>query len=209
MSWQRRQYAAWVATMDESVGKVLDAVDSLGLRERTIVVFLSDHGYSVEARANYGGGNAGPFRGHKFTVWEGGIRVPCIVSWPGKIPQGEVRGQMAVSVDWFPTLCAYCGIKHPERILDGYDIRNLIASGEAPTPHKVFGWEFGGMWAVRKGKWKLVAEKKNRDSPYSYFLSDMFLDVSETKNIAGRHPQVVEDLKALHEKWRRDVTRNR
>ncbi|MCH9022208.1 MAG: sulfatase-like hydrolase/transferase, partial [Planctomycetes bacterium] len=90
----RKSYAALVSTLDEKIGLVIDKIDQLGLRENTIIIFLSDHGHSVEVRTNSGGGSAGPYRGHKFTLWEGGIRVPCIISWPGQIPQNQVRDQI-------------------------------------------------------------------------------------------------------------------
>jgi len=86
----RGLYAAFVSTLDEKIGLVVSKVDELGLRDNTIIIFLSDHGHSVEARTFGGGGNAGPFRGHKFTLWEGGIRVPCVISWPGHI-QSQAR----------------------------------------------------------------------------------------------------------------------
>ena len=91
----RRMYAEFISTMDEMVGEVVGHLDRLGLRDDTIIIYLSDHGHSVEARTFGGGGDSGDFRGHKFTLWEGGIRVPCIVSWPSRIPRGVVRSQMA------------------------------------------------------------------------------------------------------------------
>ena len=97
--------------MDEKIGAFINKVDALGLRESTLIIFLSDNGHSVEERANFGGGATGPYRGHKFTLWEGGIRVPCIVSWPGTIPEGEVRGQVAASIDWLPTTATTRGCR--------------------------------------------------------------------------------------------------
>ncbi|MDP6721930.1 MAG: sulfatase-like hydrolase/transferase, partial [Pirellulaceae bacterium] len=95
----RRMYAAFVSTTDEKIGELLAKVEELGLTDDTIVVFQSDHGHSMEVRTFGGGGNAGPYRGAKFSLFEGGIRVPAMISWPGHLPQGEVRDQMAVSVD--------------------------------------------------------------------------------------------------------------
>jgi len=209
MTWQRRQYGAWVSTMDDAIGEVLAKVDELKLRERTLIVFLSDHGHSIESRANGAGGNAGKFRGNKFTLWEGGIRVPCVASLPGRIPQGETRDQMAVSADWLPTICQYCGVDTPKRILDGQSIVPLIESPTAPTPHEVFYWQSGGQWAVRRGDWKLVATgARNRpDAKAELFLSNMAEDVTETNNIARQHPEIVRELVDLHEKWTVDVKR--
>jgi len=207
LSWQRQEYGAWVSTMDHAIGEVLAKVDELKLREDTLIVFLSDHGYSVESRANGGGGNAGQFRGTKFMLWEGGIRVPCVASWPGRIPQGQVRGEMAVSADWLPTICQYCGVQPPKRILDGKSIVRLIESPEVKTPHEVFHWQSGGQWAVRRGDWKLVATgSRNRGGAEAeLFLSNMTEDVTETKNIAAKHPEIVKELIDLHKNWTVDV----
>lgn len=203
MTWQRREYAALVSTMDEAVGEVLARLDELGLREKTMVVFLSDHGHSTESRANFGGGNAGPYRGCKFTLWEGGIRVPCIVSLLGRIPSGERRDQIATSLDWFPTICRYCNVEPPKRKIDGRDITHLTESPKAQTPHDVFHWQSGKFWAVRRNNWKLVAEKKSRKSKANpaLFLSDMSKDVTESKNLADKHPQIVAELSGLHHCW--------
>ncbi|MBN2474154.1 MAG: sulfatase-like hydrolase/transferase [Pirellulales bacterium] len=209
MTWQRRQYGAWVSTMDDAIGEVLAKLDALKLREKTLVVFLSDHGHSIELRANGGGGNAGSFRGNKFTLWEGGIRVPCVASLPGRIPQGEARAQMALSVDWFPTICEYCGVDLPQRKLDGKSLARLIESPAAKTPHEVFHWQSGGQWAVRQGDWKLVATTGRGEARArtELFLSNMAEDVTETTNIAGEHPEIVEALGDLHKNWVEEVKR--
>ena len=207
----RRSYAALVSTLDEKIGFVLDKLDEFGLRENTLVIFLSDHGHSVEERTNFGGGNAGPFRGHKFTFWEGGIRVPCIVSWPGRIPEEEVRGQVAISTDWLPTIAHYCGVEPPDHMIDGENIAPLIESPDAPSPHDVLHWERRDQWAVREGNWKLVingpaSTLDGKEIPAEkVFLSDLAKDPGETRNLAEEHPGVVERLTALHKAWRKDV----
>ncbi len=207
----RRMYAEFVSTMDEMVGKVVNHLDELGLREDTIIIYLSDHGHSVEARTFGGGGNSGDYRGHKFTLWEGGIRIPCIVSWPGRIPQGAVRKQMAASIDWMPTIAEYCGVRLPDRKIDGKNITSIIASDTAPSPHEVFHWETGKHWAIRQGDWKLVhngpaTDYKGRKIPQvEHFLSNLAEDVTETKNLALDHPKTVEDLTALHDQWLKEL----
>lgn len=207
LTWQRREYGAWVSTMDDAIGEVLAKVDELKLREKTLVIFLSDHGYSVESRANGGGGNAGQFRGTKFTLWEGGIRVPCLASWPGRIAQGETRDQLAVSADWFPTICQYCEVELPKRIIDGKSIVPIIESADAKTTHEVFHWQSGGQWAVRRGNWKLVASasRNKSDAKAQLFLSNMAQDVTETDNIAAQHPEIVQELIDLHKDWTVEV----
>jgi arylsulfatase A len=205
----RRMYAAFISTMDEMVGKVIDHLDESGLREDTLIIYLSDHGHSVEQRTFSGGGSSGDFRGHKFTLWEGGIRVPCIVSWPGRIPQNAVRNQTAVSIDWMPTIAQYCGIKPPEHKIDGTSIVSIIESPDAPSPHKVIHWQTsrGKHWAVREGNWKLVhngpaTDYKGHKLPKAEdFLSNIAQDATETKNIARSNPDIVRRLTNLHENW--------
>jgi len=207
----RRMYAAFVSTLDEMVGDIVDHLGNLGLREDTLIVFLSDHGHSVEERTFGGGGNSGPYRGHKFTLWEGGIRVPCIASWPGRIPQGAVRDQPAISIDWMPTIARYSGARPPDRKIDGRSIDAIIASAEAPSPHDVLHWETGRHWAVRQGDWKLVHNGPATDQPgrniakVENFLSNIAQDVTETKNLANEYPEIVERLTKLHQKWVQDV----
>jgi len=205
----RRMYAAFISTMDEMVGKVIDHLDESGLREDTLIIYLSDHGHSVEQRTFSGGGSSGDFRGHKFTLWEGGVSVPCIVSWPGRIPQNAVRNQTAVSIDWMPTIAQYCGIKPPEHKIDGKSIVSIIDSPDAPSPHKVIHWQTsrGKHWAVREGDWKLVhngpaTDYKGRKLPKAEnFLSNIAQDATETNNIAGSNPDMVNRLTNLHENW--------
>jgi arylsulfatase A-like enzyme len=209
----RRMYAAFISTMDEMVGEVVEHLDKAGLREDTIIIFLSDHGHSVEQRTFSGGGNSGDFRGHKFTLWEGGIRVPCIVSWPGRIPQNAVRNQMAISIDWMPTIARYCGIRGPEHEIDGKSIVSIIESPVAPSPHEVLHWQTarGNHWAVREGDWKLVRNGPATDykgiklPKAENFLSNIAQDATETKNIAGSHPDIVARLTRLHENWLRRI----
>ena len=88
----------------------MENLDELDLTNDTIVIFQSDHGHSEEERAHFGGGNSGPYRGAKFSLYEGGIRVPAFASWPGKIPSGAVRKQIATSPDWLPTIASLCEI---------------------------------------------------------------------------------------------------
>ena len=208
MKEPRKSYAAFLSTADELIGQVIEKINTLGLRKDTMIIYLSDHGHSVEERANYGGGDSGPYRGHKFTLWEGGIRVPSIVSWPGHFPENAVRDQMTVSIDYYPTIAHYCGAPIEHKI-DGKDISALITSEKAVSPHKVFFWDRGknGHWAVREGDWKLVkngppTKDRGLDLPAAEtFLSNLAEDVTETKNIADQYPEIVARLTKLHEKW--------
>jgi len=215
----RRMYAAFVSTTDEIVGRVLQRLDVLGLRENTVIVYQSDHGHSTEERTFGGGGSAGPFRGAKFSLFEGGIRVPAMISWPRVIPAGVVRRQLATACDWLPTLVSLCDLDAGERTFDGKDISAVLQSSDAKSPHNVFHWESGGgkknrQWAVRKGDWKLIGNPNdtsdmapitNDDRRFLVNLSD---SVHELENLAAEHPDVVRELEQLHNEWIRDVSQH-
>lgn len=205
----RNLYAAFLASQDERIGGLLAKVDELGLRERTIVVFQSDNGHSTEERAHFGGGSAGPYRGAKFSLFEGGIRLPAIVAWPGTLPEGEVRHQAAHAVDWLPTLTELCGIAPPDVVLDGRSLVPVIESAGAAEPHTALHWQTGNgpgaTWAVREGDWKLIANAwdtsrgDNAKTRYPIFLANLRDDPGEQTNLADQHPEVVRRLTQLHE----------
>lgn len=211
----RRMYAAFVSTTDEIVGRVLQHLQKQGLAENTIVVFQSDHGHSQEERTFGGGGSAGPYRGAKFSLFEGGIRVPAMVSWPKKIPAGEIRHQMATGCDWVPTLLSLTQQKYSAEDVDGKDLSGLILNND-DSPHEVFHWQSGGsrkapQWAVRKGKWKLIGNPKDTSgkAPVTAadqrFLVDLTDSVHELRNQASLHPDIVAELEKLHDQWINDV----
>ena len=213
---RRRKYAAFVSSMDEAIGQLLATLDRLQLREKTIIIFQSDHGHSQEERTFGGGGSAGPYRGAKFSLFEGGIRVPAIISWPGKIPAGEVRDQLCTACDWFPTIADLCEVPLPDRKLDGASIRPVIQSSSAPTPHSEFHWQTGrDQWAVRSGDWKLIGNPRDTSNKAALtaqdrlFLSNLARDHSEMENLAADHPDIVRRLQTLHGEWKREVTAGR
>jgi arylsulfatase A-like enzyme len=205
----RNLYNAFVSTLDERIGKLFAAVGRLGLRDDTIIIFQSDHGHSTEERAHHGGGSAGPYRGAKFSLFEGGIRVPAIVSWPGHLPEAAVRHQIAHGCDWLPTIAELCGVEMIEKDIDGKSLAAVVRSSEAPSPHDVLHWTNGKAWAVRAGDWKLLGNPRDtskRPRPPAgengkLFLSHLRRDVSEAVNLAAEHPEEVERLTRLHEEW--------
>ena len=215
----RRMYNAFVSTTDERIGQLLNVLKTFGLEKNTIVIFQSDHGHSAEERTFGGGGSAGPYRGAKFSLFEGGIRVPAIISYPGKIPAGEVRTQFATSVDWLPTIAELCNVKLPDRKIDGASLRGVIHGNEKKSPHSTFHWQSGRglgrkpQWAVRDGDWKLIGNPNDTSnkapitSDDSRFLVNLAADVSEMKNLAAQHPQIVTRLEKLHDEWLSEVTR--
>ena len=203
----RNLYAAFLSTMDERIGRLMQKLDSLGLRERTIVIVQSDHGHSTEERAFFGGGSAGIYRGAKFSLFEGGIRVPAILSWPGHVPEKQVRSQVAYGCDWLPTVAELCGVKLPAVTLDGKSLAAVLKDARMPSPHNVLHWQIGDSWAVREGDWKLLfnVNDTSERSPGSVipgaFLVNLRNDPSEKTNLAAAHPEIVTRLKRLRGEW--------
>ncbi|MBM3832174.1 MAG: DUF229 domain-containing protein [Verrucomicrobia bacterium] len=211
LPYPRNLYAAFVSTLDERIGQLLKKVDRLGLLERTIVIFQSDHGHSTEDRAHSGGGGAGPYRGAKFSLFEGGIRVPAIISWPGRLPKGEVRTQLAHSCDWLPTIAELCNVPLLNPDVDGKSLVPVARSASAPTPHEVVHWNDGprtnAQWAVRHGDWKLIGNARDTngdkltDEDKKLFLTNLAQDVSEQTNLAKAQPDILRRMLKLREDW--------
>jgi len=176
------------------------------LRENTIIIFQSDNGYSTEERAHFGGGNAGIYRGSKFSLFEGGIRVPAAISWPLKLKAGEVRDQMAVNADWMPTLAELCDIDLDSSELDGKSLVPIIENQNLKSNHdEGFCWQNGKSWASRKGDWKLLGNPFIAGGTFSpndsLFLVNLKDDPGESKNLADTHSEKVRQLKIQFEDW--------
>jgi arylsulfatase A-like enzyme len=207
LPYPRSLYAAFLSTQDERIGRLLAEVDALGLRERTIVILQSDNGHSTEERAHSGGGTAGPYRGAKFSLFEGGIRLPAILSWPGRLPEDQVRSQMAHACDWLPTIAELCGVPLGEGDIDGKSLVGVLRSADVPSPHGILHWTMGAGWAVRDGEWKLLVGARDTslegpaaqvETPFLVHLGD---DPGERRNLARGRPEVVERLRKTHEEW--------
>lgn len=210
METPRDIYAAFLSSMDASIGRLLAHLDAEGLREETIIVYQADNGHSVEERAHRGGGSAGPYRGAKFSLFEGGIRVPAIISWPNHLPEGKVRDQVVHGCDWLPTLAELCGLPLPNRALDGVSITSMLHDGELPSPHEHLVWRLGegatATWGVRKGPWKLMANTVDPTLPQgevvdTLYLSNLDEDHRERRNFAADYPAVVAELTLIYENW--------
>jgi len=212
----RKEYAAFISNTDEKIGSVLDYIDQLGLADDTIVIFQSDHGHSLEERAFWGGGNAGLYRGSKFSMFEGGIRVPAIIRFPGVVPADQVRDQACIEMDWFSTIAALTGSKVTEKV-DGKSLMPVILDDKALSQHGVFYWQVGeyndqnSQWAVRSGPWKLIG---NANEPSSngkknniekLFLVNLDQDIEEQNNLAASNSQKLYELLELHRSWLKSV----
>ena len=211
LPYPRNLYAAFLSTQDEAIGQLIGTVDRLGLRKNTIIIFQSDHGHSHEERAHFGGGSSGPYRGAKFSMFEGGLRVPAIISWPGSLPEGAVRDQVAHGCDWLPTIAELTGAKLLQKDIDGKSIVSVIKNDKAKTPHDVLHWQTGRgrqpRWAVRQGDWKLIGNPQDTSNKApltakdKLFLVNLKESVSEMKNLAANHPDITQRLKKLHDDW--------
>ena len=217
----RDKYAAFMSSTDDLLGQLLDHLEKIGLRENTIVIFQSDHGHSVEERTFHGGGSAGPYRGHKGNLFEGGIRVPSVVSWPNGLPQGEVRDQLVTGMDWFPTIMDLTGTNLPKaHVFDGKSMVTVLKDGEAESAHESFYWRLGGnpdkaKWAVRKGPWKLLGNTAENVRPEGVaelsgddrklFLANLEEDIGETTNQKKDHPEIVEELLKIRESKEKSI----
>ena len=228
LSEPRASYAAMVATLDRRVGRVLATVDRLGLRERTLVCYTSDHGHSTEEFANWGesygagggGGNTGPWRGAKGSFLEGGIRVPTILSLPGTIPAGAVRDQIVTNMDLMPTILDACGIAEPEGeiALDGWSLWPLLDDPTTPTSYETLHFQWQDRWMVREGDWKLFFDGIDTTGPYSshprgthelgqWHLASLDADPPEAMNLVAAEPETAVRLREAYERWAADVLR--
>lgn len=177
---------------------------STGARKpNVIIIFQSDHGASKEVRAHGGGGSAGPHRGAKFSLYEGGIRVPALISWPGHLAENAVRDQFATGCDWYPTILDLCGVEQSGHRLDGRSLLPVIKSVDAGSRHEVFHWKSGGAIAVREGKWKLLMQGQKVE------LYDLPDDLGESRNLAGQHAGVVKRMKDLSATYWRSIAKSR
>lgn len=194
---RRRTYAAMTRAMDDGVGQVMQALRDNGLERDTMVWFFSDNGGPRESVAPT---RNEPLRGHKGEVFEGGIRVPFVVAWPARLPEGRVYDEPVIALDVFPTVAALAGAKIPaSHKLDGVNILPHLAGEVKGAPHAVLHWRTGGgaTWAIREGRYKLLQAAKDA-APQLY---DLQQDIGETQDLAAKRPDLVSKLKPAHEVW--------
>ena len=214
-------YGDVIMEIDWSVGQILETLKTLGLDEKTLVIFTCDNGPWL----SYGNhaGSAGPLREGKGTAWDGGQREPCLMRWPGQIPAGEVCTELAATIDILPTIASLVDFKLPARQIDGENIWPLMAGEkDATTPHEAFYFYWGAeLHAVRSGDWKLhlphtyrsLTGKPGKDGvPGGYTQGKIELalynlrdDVGEQENVADQHPEVVARLMRYVEQARDDL----
>ena len=204
-----RQYG-FVEELDWSTGEIMSALKRLGLDENTLVVFTSDNGA-------IGRGSNQPLSGGKATTMEGGMREPCLVHWPGKVPAGAICDEVASTIDLLPTLARLAGGAVPtDRAIDGKDIADLILGkpgSRSPHEEGFYYYFMSQLQAIRLGKWKLrlpldpeiggwTGQPKGKSEARLY---DLEADIGEKHNVATEHPDVAAKLTALAEKARQEI----
>ena len=206
----RRMHAAVVAALDEGIGSLLDTLDARQLRN-TIVFFQSDNGATQEVRADhrgrpYRGGSNGSLRGHKGSLFQGGIRVPAIMRWPARIPAGRVVDALGLGMDILPTVMK-CAGGNPPPDVDGLDLMPAI-SGGAETPHKSTFWSYAGQSCVRAGDWKFLRNPREAlDAPpgTEEWLVNLKEDPAEKVNRLAADSDRAADLRRQLQEWERSV----
>lgn len=187
-------FAAMITLLDDQVGEIVAKVEELGLADNTIIIFTSDNGPHLEggAQPDYFNSN-GPLRGYKRDLYEGGIRVPFIASWPGHIQEGTTSDHISAFWDMLPTFTDLIGVKQPDGI-DGISLLPTLTGEGQQEQHEYLYWEFhvwGGRKAVRMGNWKGVQYGISKDPNAPVELYDLSKDIGETNNVADEHPEIV------------------
>jgi len=209
---QNGRFGDWVEEVDWSVGQVLDTLRAQGLDKDTLVVFTSDNGPWLVKGTD--GGSAGPLRGGKGSTWEGGVRVPTLAWWPGRVPAGSVNDAVAATIDLLPTFVALAGGTVPATpVIDGRDITPILM-GQSKESAREAHYYFASydLQAVRQGRWKLALSpqsdglgKNAAKTAAGLRLYDLDAEIGERTDVAAQHPEVVAKLKALADKMAAEI----
>ena len=210
---ERRIYAAMVAAVDDGVGAIREALRRNGQLENTVLVFVGDNGATTERRAGLGqnyatAGSNGPFRGFKFSVFDGGMHVPGFIHWPARVKARRLT-TLAQSMDILPSALAAAGLSMPQG-MDGSSLLPVLFDN-APSPHAELFWTNQDQLAVRRGPWKLVIGGKDYDrrpegnqaltGDDALFLSNLDEDPGESRNLRRANPKLVDELATLAQRW--------
>ncbi len=190
------EYKPMLEAMDAAVGRVLAALEKNGVAGNTIVLFTNDNGGERLS-------DNGPFRHHKATLWEGGIRVPALLRWPGKVPKGKVTSQVAISMDFTATIAKACGVTAAEKEpFDGIDLLPVL-SGRTPVQERDLYWRINQpnvrVRAIRSGKWKYILDGGINN------MYDLSQDPGETRDLYYVYPAVAAELKKKLENWEKSI----
>ncbi|MCP4401656.1 MAG: sulfatase-like hydrolase/transferase [bacterium] len=214
LPWDRQVMAAMLSAMDDGVGAILADVERLGMAENTCTLFTSNNGPSRESRNwldgtldPYYGGKSCQFKGHKFSLYEGGVRVPGILHWPGRIPAGQTLREPCASMDIFPTFLTAAGADPSGYEIDGSNILPYVVEGKIPKERDIC-WEMDAQTAIRRGKWKLVLNGQlveGAPPEDAIHLSNLEDDPAEEVNLKDTFPEIVQELSQAALSWREGV----
>lgn len=189
---QRRIFAGMLTSMDQGVGKIIQRLKDLDLEDNTIIIFLSDNGGPTKELTS----SNLPLRGGKGQMYEGGIRIPFMMQWNGKIPAGMVYDMPVISLDILPTVAVAAGAEVPQDI-DGVDLMPFISGNKSTQAHEYLYWRQNRKTALRMRNWKIVSHAYDQANP-EWQLYNLSTDLSETNNLKQQHPQ---EFKELYHKW--------
>ncbi|WP_372802435.1 sulfatase, partial [Lutibacter sp.] len=204
----RALYLGQLDYLDTEIGKITSYLKEEHLLENTILIFISDNGGSTPIYAN----NA-PFKGSKYTLYEGGIRVPLIITYPQNFQKGKTLNNVVSAMDILPTICAATGIDIPSNI-DGINMYDVLNGTNNKLQHEFLVWDNNAQTAVRKGSWKLrtASDKAKSNSEYEMvemeygtYLYNLENDPGETTNLAKQYPKIMNELKNIHQAWRTEI----
>jgi arylsulfatase A-like enzyme len=213
---KRRTYAAMQAALDDGIGRGLAKLKEAGIEDDTLIFFISDNGGPEAVNAS----DNGPFNGVKGTTWEGGIRVPFLLQWKGKLPAGKVYEQPVICLDYLPTALAAAGVDvRPEWKFDGVNLLPYLRGEKTDAPHDALYWRFGGSMAIRQGDWKLVkttagkgraggagaANRREKATVEGAALFNLKDDIGEQTDLASKHPEKFKELAAAWQKWNAEL----
>ncbi len=220
---ERQIYAAMLAAADDGVGQIIRTLEETGQRDNTLIFLLGDNGATRERRAGLNqqpatAGKNTPYRGFKFSTFDGGMHVPALVNWPGRVPQGKFLDRIVMTADILPTVCHLTGAPLPtDRTIDGRNVWPVLTEG-ANSPHDYICWSEGPQLAIRRGEWKLVlngivhdgtpAGEKPLEGDDAVFLSNVEDDPGESRNLRHEHPEITDQLQTLVQQWRQNVKSN-
>jgi arylsulfatase A-like enzyme len=204
---KRQTFCAMLSAMDDAVGGVLAKLHDSGLDENTLIFFISDNGGPTPQTTS----RNDPLRGTKATTWEGGIRIPFMIQWKGRVPAGKVDDRPVIALDLHPTALAAAGVTTaPEKKLDGVNLLPFLQAGNTALPHEYLFWRFGAQMAVRKGDWKITRavgqpglerRRKRARGAASGQLFNLAQDIGEKQDLAAEHPEKVKELMDAWEQW--------
>ena len=190
-----RIYAAMISALDDAVGSVLAELRSHDLEDRTLVFFVSDNGAAKQSDVD--GKRNAPLIGHKRNLYEGGIRVPYLLQWKGRLDGGKRYSHPVSSLDIFPTALAAAGVESAaELVLDGVNLLPFLEDAREGAPHDHLVWRSGPNSAVRQGPWKLLQSREGLTRLYN-----VEEDLGESADLSGKHPQRVKELKEVLKRW--------